>query len=143
MMRWALAVLLLQAGAAIAAPSPVTPQPEVNRDGGRDFGAGQAVVKVLKDQRMIIMDFGSEVSWVSAPPAKMVANVRQIRALVIKHFGNMPYDKTTLPLRVVADYEKKLIEVHLPTTASSIAANPEMWLALAEVIEETARDLEK
>jgi len=42
---------------------------------------------------------------------------------------------------VTANREKGMIELRLPQTTEILAANPEMWLALAEVLEATVNSM--
>ena len=141
-MRGAILALLLLSGAITpsraAIPDAPSPQPDQAKP-----GAQGATVRVLKTQRMIVMEFGGELDWFSGPPDKMVTNAQRLRAMVIRNFGQLDYDKSQLPLRVVANKQDRRIEVHLPSFASSIAATPEMWLAFCDAIEDAGRDLEK
>jgi hypothetical protein len=135
----AILALLLMQGAG--SPSYVANFPATTVQS--DNHPGAAKVTVYKKERLILMEFGGELDWLAGPPAKMVANAQKLRALVIRNFGPLSYDKTQLPMQVVANKQTKEIEVHLPTFASSIAANPEMWLAFTEAIEDAAHDIEQ
>jgi hypothetical protein len=93
--------------------------------------------------KLVVMKFGCVVTWVSAPPAEIQTIATAMRRMVIRNFGRMLlYDKSTLPIGVVANREANTIELHLPKPAYVLAANPEMWLALAEVIEDRIKELQ-
>ncbi len=96
---------------------------------------------VLKKERMAAWVFGTDCSFFCDPPDTIRNFSRVIRDRVIAAFGALPYDASTLPLRVVANHTTHMVEIHLPATTPVIIANPEMWLALAERIDEEADKL--
>lgn len=76
-------------------------------------------------------------------PDEMTIFVQNVRQRCLAAFGSLPYDKSTLPIRVVANQERRVIELYLPRSAEVLAANPEMWLALCEVIETKIAELRR
>jgi hypothetical protein len=91
---------------------------------------------VLKDLRIAVMSFGTELQWLAFYYEQTKSIVTLIRKRIIEEFGELSYDKSTLPIKVINNREKNIIEIHLPKETQRLAANPEMWLALAEVIED-------
>jgi hypothetical protein len=102
-----------------------------------DRGGLYAGFTVNKPMRLGLMQFGATVNWLAGSSDEMQQLATAMRSKCIKAFGNLPYDKSTLPIRVTANRDKGLIELRLPQSAETLAANPEMWLALSEVIETT------
>jgi hypothetical protein len=111
---------------------PINPQ---------DRGGISVAFAIIQADRLGVMHFGTALSWLAAPPIQMRAIADNIRTRCIAVFGDLPYDKSTLPIKVFANQEKGIIELRLPQTAEILAANPEMWLALAEVIDERSNEL--
>lgn len=106
-----------------------------------DLGGIIAATTVDRQNRMLVMNFGTGLSWLGAPISEMRGFAKIVRQQILDNFGRMPYDKTTLPIRVNGNKETGIIELHLPRPASVLAANPEMWLALAEVIEDRIKEM--
>lgn len=109
-----------------------------------DQGGLYSGFQVIKAMGLGVMQFGTPVSWLAGTPDQMQELAAVIRRDIIDAFGNLPYDKSTLPIKVTANankvaasVNKGIIELRLPETVTILAANPEMWLALAEVIDET------
>lgn len=91
---------------------------------------------VLNGRRFGVMDFGTVVTWVGLPIAEARQFADMIRHRTIEAFGTMPYDKSTLPIKISANREKGVIEMTMPSPVQVMAANPEMWIAWAEVIDD-------
>lgn len=108
-----------------------------------DRGGLRAAFQVSRELRLGVMQFGTEVSWLAAPPSEMRQLAQQMRKRCIEEFGHLPYDKSTLPIRVIANREKGVVELTLPQSAATLAANPELWLALAEVIDTTIETMKQ
>lgn len=106
-----------------------------------DRGGLYAGFTVNKRLRRGIMQFGTVVTWLAGSPADMQQLAKVIRQDCIKAFGRLPYNKSQLPIRVTANKEKGVIELRLPQPAEVLVANPEMWLALSEVIETTVSSM--
>lgn len=102
-----------------------------------DRGGLYAGFTVIKNKRLCVMQFGTVVDWLAATPAEMTAFAAVMRQRTIAAFGRLPYNKKTLPIKVRANQREGVIELRLPKATTVLAANPEMWLALAEVIEDT------
>ena len=92
---------------------------------------------VNKSMRRGIMRFGTAVSWLVGSPEEMQRMATGIRSRCFGAFGRLRYDKSTLPIRVIANRDKRLIELYLPQSMEMLIANPEMWLALSDKIETT------
>lgn len=107
----------------------------------QDRGGLFAAFSVSKTRRLGVMDFGTVLDWVAATPHQARKVAGAIRAGILKNFGNLPYDITTLPIIVTGNKEKQIIEVKLPQRLAVLAANPEMWLALAERLDTVATEL--
>jgi hypothetical protein len=101
-----------------------------------DRGGCNVGFRIEPGFRLATLKFGTMLRWLAilAPEAKDMAT--QVRSIIINAFGIMPYDKLGLPLKVTYNRDKGIIEIRLPTAASQLTANPEMWLALCEVIED-------
>ena len=108
-----------------------------------DRGGLNAGFSVNKAGRIGILQFGTELSWMAGQPDEMTIFVQNVRQRCLAAFGSLPYDKSTLPIRVVANQERRVIELYLPRSAEVLAANPEMWLALCEVIETKIAELRR
>lgn len=106
-----------------------------------DHGGLYAGFTILAKERLGVLRFGTVVDWVAGSPHEMIVFANMIRDKTLGAFGHLPYDKATLPIRVVADRDKNIIKLQLPQKADVLAANPEMWLALAEVIDEKVATL--
>ena len=109
-----------------------------------DQGGLYTGFRVIKEMRLGVMEFGTAVSWLAGSPDEMQELAATMRRAITEAFGDLSYDKSTLPIKVTANANKVtasankgIIELKLPQTAGILAANPEMWLALAEVIDET------
>jgi len=100
-------------------------------DQGGLFGS----IKVIKERRQVVFDFGTPISWVSLPPHAAKTYAAAIRAMVHANFGKLPYNARTLPLRVEAEQHTGLIVITMPETLNMLVVNPEVVLALAERME--------
>jgi len=98
---------------------------------------------VSKAERVGVLQFGTALNWMAGQPHEMTIFVQNVRQRCVAAFGSLPYDKSTLPIRVVANQERRVIELYLPRRTQVLAANPEMWLALCEVIETKIAELRK
>ena len=94
---------------------------------------------VLKNKRLAVMQFHTTVKWVAIPFKDVKAYVDLLRNSIHKTFGEMPYDKSTLPIRVIRNTKRDVIELHFPQPVGILAANLELWLALAEVMEDVLK----
>lgn len=110
----------------------------INRN---DRGGLYAGFSVNKRLRLGIMQFGTVLSWLSSPPSEMITLAQTIRRMIHKEFGMLPYDKSTLPLKVVGNETVGVVEIYLPQPVETLAANPEMWLALSDVVEAAAKQM--
>lgn len=96
--------------------------------------------KVLKTRRQLLVNFGTVLEYIQSPIPETTIMVKKLRELVYGTWGLMPYDKTTLPLKVeVIDgtsSQIKLVRVTMTRPTATMVANPELWLALCETIED-------
>lgn len=106
-----------------------------------DRGGLYAGFMVSKSMRLGIMKFGTVISWLAISPDEAQQLATTIRSKCTATFGNLSYDKSTLPIRVIANRDKDVVELYLPQSMETLAANPEMWLALSEVIETTVSSM--
>lgn len=106
-------------------------------DRGR-IGVG---ISVFKEARIIVFNFGTTLSYLVAPKADALMMADQYRAVVIKNFGFLTYDKTELPIRVRTVPDKGLVEMVLPSSVETLVVSPEVLLALAEKMEIAAKSL--
>lgn len=97
-----------------------------------------AEFSVATSFRLGVMEFGSTRRALTAPPYQMRQLARLLRAKCTRAFGVLSYDRSALPIKVIAHKKKGMMELRLPEPCNKVAANPEMWLALAEAIDTTA-----
>jgi hypothetical protein len=88
--------------------------------------------------RMGIMDFGISCQRLVATPSKMRQLARLLRVTCTSAFGVMTFDRVALPIKVIANKKKGVMELRWPDPCERLAAQPEVWLALAEAIDTTA-----
>lgn len=108
-----------------------------------DRGGLNCAFSVNKRSRRGTMQFGTAVSWLAGSPDEMQRMAMAIRLKCVQTFGRLRYDKSTLPIRVIAAKDKGMIELYLPQTMEILIANPEMWLALSDQIETTVASMKK
>jgi hypothetical protein len=106
-----------------------------------DRGGAYASFSVLKERRLVVMNFGTVLNWVAVPPEIAKQQAEMIRTRIMEAFGKLSYDASTLPLKITANHEKIVVETHLPQTLEILAANPEMFLAWAEKLDAAADKL--
>lgn len=106
-----------------------------------DRGALAAAFTVSKQLRVVRMEFGTLLLWVSSTPQAALAQAEAMRKIVRDAFGDLKYSFDRFPLRVVAN--NGMIETHLPQAASKLIANPEVILAWADKLEEAAGSVKK
>lgn len=103
-----------------------------------DKGGLFAGFYVLKEQRIGVMDFKVAVKWVAMPMRYIRPYTYRLRNSIIEAFGDLSYNKSELPIRVVRN--RDVVELHFPQPVAILAANPELWLALAEVMEDVIKE---
>ena len=106
-----------------------------------DRGALTGALARVPDQRQLQLDLGALLTWVAVPPAAALAQAAAMRALVHRHWGELPYDPTILPIRVELQPRTGQIESHFPERLSVLRANPEVFLAWADRLEEAVAQL--
>ena len=97
---------------------------------------------IVDGKPCIAMEFGTALDWLAAGPVDTMIMVVGFRQRVKEWFGLMPYDVSTLPIRVIANIEKNVVESHLPVWTDTLVANPEVFLAWADRMEEETRKLQ-
>lgn len=110
------------------------PQFEGDR-GGLYVGMGR-----VPGLRYCFMDFGTTLEFVVTLPDRAVTVAASLRDIVEKHWGLMPYNVEELPIKVEA-FEDRMVKMTLPETMELLVANPEVFLALAQRIDEAAMPL--
>jgi hypothetical protein len=108
-------------------------------DRGGIYAAIQPVVHGGKP--CVRMDFGTELDWLASGPVETMILVNSLRDRINEWFGAMSYDVSTLPIKVKANFTKNVVESSLPMLAESLIANPEVFLAWADRMEEETRKL--
>ena len=106
-----------------------------------DKGGCYAHFRVVKKLRVAMMDFGTMVTWMVVPPDEAKQHAKMFREKLAEAFGNLSYNAAELPLRIVANKQKMLIETYMPQPLSILAANPELFLAWAEKLDAAADEL--
>jgi len=111
-------------------------QPQTPGDRGGVFVG----IKALKTRRQVLMNFGTVLEYIQSPIPETNVMVKALRELIHLNWGLMLYDKTTLPLKVElingASPDIKLVRISMTQPTAVLVANPELWLALCETIED-------
>lgn len=90
------------------------------------------------------MDFGVGVTWVALPKRYARPFAHRIRTSIIEAFGDLPCNKSKLPIIVKRSADRNdVIELRFPQPVGILAANPELWLALTEVIGDVLNEIER
>jgi len=91
---------------------------------------------VSRDPPLIGINFGMpiEALWVDADKAITAANA--MRGLVRDTFGDLPYNVQGLPIKISINSEPGRIRCDMPGRLSILIANPEVFLAWAQRLEE-------
>ena len=106
-----------------------------------DQGGLNAAFAVLQEHRLVAMQFGTNVTWLGLPPSNALEFAALFRQRVIAAFGELDYDPSDLPIRVVANRETNIVESHMPEPLNTLVANPEAFLGWADHLEREARKL--
>lgn len=105
-----------------------------------DRGSVYASFGIEKRSRLAVMHFGTVLQFFNVDTIHAPAYAQMIRKRIVDSWGYIPYDKSTLPVKVEVTGDKRFVKLTVPVLCSSLAGNPEMWLALAEVIEDRLRE---
>jgi len=108
--------------------------------GQDDRGSLYAAFGIEKRSRLAMMHFGTVIQYVNVETIHALSYTQMIRKRIIDNWGYLPYDKSSLPVKVEITGDKRFVKLTVPVLCSSLAGNPEMWLALAEVIEDRLRE---
>lgn len=101
-----------------------------------DRGGIHVAFRVLKPMRQCALEFGTTLNHLSGLPHELGPAAQTMRTQITKAFGRLTYNKAELPIRVWAEPAKGLIHINFPQMTSVLVANPEVFLALAERMEE-------
>lgn len=94
-----------------------------------------------KELRVLAISFGKIVDKLAIEPQFAAHNIRAIREIVKRNFGDVKYDPSTFPIQVTPDKKSNTIEVVFPIPVSILVANPEIFLVWADKLEEAAKVL--
>ena len=115
-------------------PTGINPAP-IN---ATDRGGLLAVLQPVGTTRAFRYDFGTELTWVSvAPPAALII-ARAFRRVVRARHGDIQYDVSMFPFRVVADRDNNVVVTHFGQKFTVLVARPEVFLAWADRLAEVA-----
>ena len=104
-----------------------------------DRGGITVAIKALPARRLIVMEFGTELSWLASTASEAEELSVFFRNLVKEHWGDLTYVVEELPIDVIINVDKAVIESYLPQSVSILVANPEVFLAWAQRLEEATR----
>lgn len=105
----------------------------------KDRGGIFVGLHVRRAARQIILNFNTTTDWLAMPRSETIATIEEFRKIVTKNFGHLPYDASTLPIKVTVNHTKGIVESRLPIATSVLVANPEMFLGWADHLEAAAR----
>lgn len=108
-----------------------------------DQGGIAVGVTVLREQRRIVMRFGATLQWLALTTESASQSAAAFRRLVLANFGEVPYAVDTLPLKITVDQSREIIKTTLPAAASELVANPEVFLAWAELLDDAVTKVTK
>jgi hypothetical protein len=103
----------------------------------QDRGGLNASVRAFPP-RHIVMDFGTELDWAACTVTEARGIAKTLRALVTKHWGKLGYRVGELPITVKADIDKHIVQIYFHRRVGVLVANPEVYLALAQRLDEAA-----
>ena len=106
-----------------------------------DRGGCNAAFIILKDLRIVALNFGTVLTWLYDTPEVALELAAMLRARITEVFGTLPCDASTLPLKVIANKANRIVETTMPEPVGVLAANPEMFLAWADKLEQAAREI--
>ena len=82
------------------------------------------------------MNFGTVVSFIASAADDTLAQAEMFRKAIEASFGPLRYDASQLPIQVVPNVGKQIVESYFPQSLQILAANPEVFLAWADKLEE-------
>lgn len=106
-----------------------------------DKGGLNAGMRINKNKRLILLNFGTMVDWVALPGTEALNHAQRIRERMHETFGILPYSLDSFPFKIVANKQKGIVEWFMPQPIEVLVANPELFLALADRLEEEARKI--
>jgi hypothetical protein len=106
-----------------------------------DRGGLYASFHIDKPSRQAAINFGTVLGYVWLPPEQSIAMAKYMRFEITAAFGQIPYDASTLPITVKSHKEKRLVESRFPVEVSVLVANPEVFLAWADRLEQEAEKI--
>jgi hypothetical protein len=106
-----------------------------------DEGGLYANYRVSKEGRFLAIDFGTTVTWVTLPAPEALEMAAKFRHDIFTNFGTLGYDSSQLPLVIKARKETGMVETIFPQPVGILAANPEVFLAWADKLDEAVKEL--
>lgn len=113
-----------------------------------DQGPLKASLRRVPDRRAMVLDMAKPVTFLLLTAVEAPALVVKMRVQVRQWFGEMRHDGAGLAryVRCTADTQRRLVRIEfLPPSGvdaqGALAANPEVFLALADAIEAAWRSL--
>lgn len=103
--------------------------------------ASMKPIRLAGSRQAIEMNFGTVIDWVAIPPEHAVILAQRFRERVEDWYGSLAYDASTLPIKVSGNSEKHVVECKFPASMEVLIANPEVFLAWADRLVETALEL--
>jgi len=107
----------------------------------QDRGDLYASISIIKPLRLVVMNFGTTLSWLAIPPELALKHALMFRTAIESVFGKLSVDPRPFPFKVTANKEKRIVETDLCITVSLLAANPELFLVWADKLEAAANEL--
>ena len=89
------------------------------------------------NERVMVMIFGTSVRYLLAQPNQARIVARTMREEVERHFGPVESANTIAPVTVIA--ERNVVRVLFPESRHYIAGQPEVFMALADHLEDAAK----
>lgn len=101
-----------------------------------DKGGCYAGFRIIPEMRRVMLDFGTTVDWIAGGPEDTMLQVTMFREAIKEAFGDLSYEVTGLPFRIAANKEHNVVETDFGIKIGVLVANPELFLAWAQRLEE-------
>ena len=106
-----------------------------------DLGGLNAGLTIHKQQRLMLLDFGTILSWATMSVEESVRMADLFRNKIKENWGDLDYNVEELPIKVIPDFEKNMVRIVFPQSIGILAANPEVYLAWAQRLHEAVAKL--
>jgi len=107
-----------------------------------DRGGCYAAFKVLKEERLVVLNFGTDLSFVAFSTSDAELQINLFREEIYKAFGSVTSsDPRKLPIRVVPNVRKQIIVSYFSEELQVLVAEPECFLAWAAELEKASYGL--